>query len=60
MRFVDEISSLSCSNDQAICKGLGPSPTYDQWSFLPAAWFLHAKICVMCPNKLAKSYHIHM
>ena len=60
MRFVDEISSLSCSNDQAICKGLGPSPTYDQWCFLPVAWFLYAKIFVMCLNKLSESYHMLM
>ena len=28
----------------AICKDLGSSPTYGQWSFLPVTWFLHSTI----------------
>ena len=55
------------SNDQAISKGLGPSPTLNCGGvFLPVTRFLHsnsnhnANICVICPDNLLKSYQRHM
>ena len=33
----------ACSNVHAICKDLGSSLTYDQWSFPPVIKFLHLK-----------------
>ena len=32
----------ACSNGHAICKDLGLSPTYDQWSFSLVTRFLHS------------------
>ena len=52
----DAMVQRSCSNGYAICKILGSSPTYDQWSFSPVTRFLHSKNDTqrMFPNKLAQ------
>ena len=49
------------SNGHAICKDLGSSPTYDQWSFPPVKGFFHSKksnpntkIWAMCLNNLSQ------
>ena len=37
-------SKSTCHNRHAICKDLGTSPTYDQWSFSPVIRFLYSLI----------------
>ena len=54
------------SNGHAICKDLGSSPTYNQWSFSPVKRFLHsiidpnANICAMRSNILSQSQQEHI
>ena len=44
VRRVDKHTSGRWRNGHAICKDLGSSPTYDQWSFSLVTRFLHSRI----------------